>query len=555
MRQLFSGHYRESTRNQISGTTMPTRFPKEFWQRVTGWLGSQPLHGCDDAQLLERFVTTRDEAAFQTLLERHGPMVWSVCQRTLRHVADAEDAFQATFLVLLRRAEAIRKSGSVGSWLQGVALRTAQKARVQAARRHVREISTATVEIPGPEAATSTPDPVLEEELARLPDKYRLPLVLCYYQGQTLEHAAQSLGWPLGTVAGRMSRAREQLRKRLQRRGVMLTVAAVAATLAARTATAVSPALGQQTLQTCLAWLTPGKTVPAPIQSLVQGVLRAMFWSKMKLVGIVLLALGLLGLSGGLLWSYGGTQAGADPQLPGSGKGLGPSGQGTQPQRSLASKLAEDEVAYGIRLKQTEDLFQPGDRVDVLVVRKVEQPQAELLLQNLEILAINTFLGQGGEQPITVVVRLKRQDAPKLVAATETGKIDLVLRSKGKQTTSNPPQDKAGRGPKWKALAERRLEILRTEFTLRQSEFVQGGKTTIDVLLEAHRNWAEAELVLSETKESRIAILERHVQLVQQCARKTEALFEAGRIPQQDNLQMQAALLEAQMRLAAERGE
>src|SRR5262249_33223374 len=103
---------------------MTAPFSKDFWQEVSGWLSGQPLRGCDDAQLLDRFVTTRDEAAFQTLVQRHGPMVWSVCQRVLHHTPDAEDAFQATFLVLLQRAKAIRRRGAIGSWLHGVALRT-----------------------------------------------------------------------------------------------------------------------------------------------------------------------------------------------------------------------------------------------------------------------------------------------------------------------------------------------------------------------------------------------------------------------------------------------
>jgi RNA polymerase sigma factor (sigma-70 family) len=292
---------------------MPTSYSNSFWQRVHEWLGDQPDHASDDAQLLERFVASKDEAVFQTLVERHGPMVWGVCRRVLRHSQDAEDAFQATFLILLMRADAIRKRGSVGSWLYGVALRTAQRARVQASQRHARETAvSAEATAPVAVAATQT-DPALEEELARLPEKYRLPLVLCYYQGQTLEDAAQNLGWPLGTVAGRMSRAREQLRQRLQRRGVTLSAATVVAALVERASAALPPELAEQTLYTSLAWLTPGKSVPAPVLSLAQGVMQIMFWSRVKLACVMVIFLGLMTVSAGLLWSRAGQVLGADP--------------------------------------------------------------------------------------------------------------------------------------------------------------------------------------------------------------------------------------------------
>jgi RNA polymerase sigma factor (sigma-70 family) len=311
-------------------------------------------------------------------------MVWNVCRRVLRHAQDAEDAFQATFLVLLRRADAIRKLGSVASWLHGVALRTAQKARVQSSRRHVREAAAAVNPLT-PEAEIAEQNPALEEELARLPEKYRLPLVLCYYQGQTLECAAQSLGWPLGTVAGRMSRAREQLRLRLERRGVALTAVTVAAVLAERAANAQPAALVEKTLHTCLAWLSPEKTVPAAVLSLAQGVLQSMFWSKVKLVAGSVALVAFLALGAGLLLKD------AWATVPQTGKAGGQQNQGDSGGKPVApppNKKEERILGFQVSGKIVEVLVKPGDRVKVgqvlakldsaLIVTEVERCEADV---------------------------------------------------------------------------------------------------------------------------------------------------------------------------------
>src|SRR5262245_28043277 len=176
-----------------------------------------------DAQFLERFASHRDEAAFAALVRRHGPMVLGVCRRVLRHADDAEDAFQATFLVLAQKAATIRKRPALGSWLYGVALRVARKAR--SGRRPP----------PGPEGLPMTaPDAStaltvaelqsgIDEELGRLPERCRAPLVLCYLQGQTQDEAARQLGWSKATLRRRLGRGRELLRLRLARRGLSLS--------------------------------------------------------------------------------------------------------------------------------------------------------------------------------------------------------------------------------------------------------------------------------------------------------------------------------------------
>src|SRR5262249_24070680 len=186
-----------------------------------------------DAQLLERFALHSDEAAFEALVRRFGPMVWGVCRRVLTDEHAVEDAFKATFLVLVRKASSIRKREVVGSWLYGVAYRTATKARLNAAGWYAREKRIPKMVAADPARETAAPDSrsVLDEELSRPPAKYRDPLVLCYLEGHTNEEAARKLGCPCGTIFTRLARARDRLRDRLTRRGVALSAAALATAL------------------------------------------------------------------------------------------------------------------------------------------------------------------------------------------------------------------------------------------------------------------------------------------------------------------------------------
>jgi RNA polymerase sigma factor (sigma-70 family) len=255
-----------------------------------------------DAELLARFVRRGDEAAFAALVHRHGPMVWSVCRRLLTRTEDAEDAFQAAFVVLLRRAGSIRDGSLLSNWLYGVAYRVAVRARVRTARRAAREKQGMLTE-PAATATETTTDwqPLLHEEVFRLPEKYRRPIVLCYLNGKTNEEAAAALGWPVGTVKGRLSRAREMLRVRLARRGVCLAAAALTGTLsAARPVAAVPPTLMQATLTGATTGMTAGISPHALTLSL--GVMQSMFWNKCATFGLALVALAVL--AGGTMLSY-----------------------------------------------------------------------------------------------------------------------------------------------------------------------------------------------------------------------------------------------------------
>ncbi|HEY1380616.1 MAG TPA: sigma-70 family RNA polymerase sigma factor, partial [Gemmataceae bacterium] len=243
---------------------------------------------------LERFAVRRDEAAelaFAALVERHGPMVRRVCRGVLRDPHDAEDAFQATFLVLVRKAASVRPRRLVGPWLYGVARMTAVRARAAAAKRRAREAPLVDVPDPAPRPDADLAA-VIDEELARLPEKYRVPIVLCDLGGQSHREAAEQLGWPQGTVSGRLFRGRQLLATRLARRGVTTTAAAAAAVLAGDAAAArVPPALWEATGNIVATGL-----VPAEVAALSEGVAKTMLLTKLKLVVPALAVLAVVGV-------------------------------------------------------------------------------------------------------------------------------------------------------------------------------------------------------------------------------------------------------------------
>jgi RNA polymerase sigma factor (sigma-70 family) len=252
-----------------------------------------------DEELLARFVTSGEESAFAELVRRHGPMVLGVCRRVLNAEHDAEDAFQATFLVLARRARAIHKREAVGSWLYGVAYRIAARARSDAARRRKHEGQVGPVVGHDPLEALAWRElrPVLDEELARLPAKYRNPLVLCYLEGLTNTEAAQQLGWTKGTVSGRLARARDLLRGRLARRGLALTSAILAALLAQNTAVAAVP-VGLQTATVAGATSATASALAAGFLSPRAVELAALALSRKKMLATVVFLLAFLGAAG-----------------------------------------------------------------------------------------------------------------------------------------------------------------------------------------------------------------------------------------------------------------
>jgi RNA polymerase sigma factor (sigma-70 family) len=279
-------------------------------QRLRSALAKQDAAGLPDADLLKRYVRRQDEAAFEALLRRHGPMVMGVCHRVLRNAHDAEDAFQATFLVLVRKAPTLRSPGMVGNWLYGVAYRTALEARKAAAKRRAREAKVLPQETT--EDTWAELRPLLDQELDRLPEKYRAVLVLCDLEGKTRKEAARHVGWPEGTVASRLATARVMLAKRLSRLGLVISGGGLAAVLS-QNASACVPALVLSSTIKAASLHAAGQAatgvISTEVAALTEGVLKTMLVSKLKTATALLLAVALLGVHGGLL-TYRATAAG-----------------------------------------------------------------------------------------------------------------------------------------------------------------------------------------------------------------------------------------------------
>jgi RNA polymerase sigma factor (sigma-70 family) len=263
-----------------------------------------------DAELLDRFVASRDADAFEALVRRHGPMVFAVCRRILRHTHDAEDAFQATFLVLAYKAGSVSPRGKLAGWLHGVASKTALKARHRAARRARVEsqVPTRSADVM-PDAPCTDAEPLLDQELTGLPERYRLPIILCDLEGRPRAEAATLLGCSEGTLSSRLTRGRRLLAERLKRRGVQLSVGALVGVLTAKAA--IAEPLVRATLPVGLA----PAAIPPTVAQLATGVMKAMLLKKLQAVALAtLVAAGAAFALSGLLIER--TEAAPTPKAP-----------------------------------------------------------------------------------------------------------------------------------------------------------------------------------------------------------------------------------------------
>jgi RNA polymerase sigma factor (sigma-70 family) len=324
-----------------------------------------------DVELLKQFRARRDDTAFEALVRRHGPMVWAVCRRILSNTNDAEDAFQATFLVFVRRAASLGRGASVGGWLHGVAYRTALRVRSQSKRfqRGERLLE----EHPSPEVlpdlAWRELKLVLDEEVDRLPERYRKPFVLCYLEGKTYGQAAKHLGLPPGTISGQLARAREMLRVRLTRRGIAISAGILTTVLSARAAAASVPsALVASTIKTVTLFAAhgmAGSLVSPEVAAVTKGALNAMF---MKRAFAAITVLGLLGVSVSLLGYHALAQGVArqDPlvQQPGTDSAKVPSGDKRKAVGQTKGKLYKIDLNL-IDGPHVESVLEVGKRVSI----------------------------------------------------------------------------------------------------------------------------------------------------------------------------------------------
>jgi RNA polymerase sigma factor (sigma-70 family) len=312
-----------------------------------------------DSQLLAAFLE-REDSAFEELVRRYGRMVLGVCRRVLGNSHDAEDAFQAAFLVFLRKAASLRQRDLLGNWLYGVAYRTALEAKASRARRRVKEMDMRSMpRNQGADCAWRDLQPLLDHELNRLPDKYRVPILLCDLEGKGRKEAALQLGWPEGTLSGRLARARNLLAKRMSRYGPTLSGGALASALACNTASAAVPTpLSVSTIQ-AIAAVSGGQTAASAasvqVAALTQGVLTAMLLSKLKIVCACFLLIAMSGLFA--VQVLGEPREDRIAQRSGRSRAdLGQvSFQAGQPDRTVAKKKARIYLYASLKVKRAGD--------------------------------------------------------------------------------------------------------------------------------------------------------------------------------------------------------
>jgi RNA polymerase sigma factor (sigma-70 family) len=367
---------------------MTSRSRRGVLQGLRKFAALQAGRELSDGDLLERFLRADDESAFMALVERHGPMVLGVCRRALRHGHDAEDACQAAFLVLARKAASICRKASISSWLHGVARRVAANLKRERSRRRRHELRAepSTPREAGADVSWQEVRAILDEELERLPERYRTPLILCYLDGKTRDEAAHQLGLTSGSLHGRLERGRHLLRERLTRRGVTLSAALLATALDEGVSLAALPPTIVVASAKAAHWLAAGQplyegVVPAHILSLAREVLRGMFLTKLKTAAALVLCIGLLtALVGGSLAPVGTAQEAKEPS-PATPIA------GAESDEAFIRRLSKDlrggdptptEVYYFVANRE------PGKRqklVDLFIqerqARKIEKPVSE----------------------------------------------------------------------------------------------------------------------------------------------------------------------------------
>ena len=455
------------------------------FERIFG--GEGTVAGLTEAQLLDRFAASGDDAAFEAIVRQHGNAVMAVCRRLLVDPHEAEDAFQATFLVLARRAGSIGRSRPIGPWLVGVAYRIARKAQVASARRRRRELVAAghrPESTAAPDPTTIDLGPVLWEELHRLPGKYRDPVILCWVEGHSHDEAADRLRWPVGTVKGRLHRAKETLQKRLSHRGITAPAVGLSAWFSSEASAAVvpPPVLGS-TVTLAAAGAAGGGallagTVPAASILLARGALRTMFIAKLSMsaAAITLISGSLVGGVGVIASS---TRDGTSyPDAQEDSIGVVP----REPEQAVSPSASktEDDVSANQGGSATKGGFQ-GDPFAEHFQRKLTEQQTGRMLEELQH---------------------QRVEA-----------------------------------------ARKRLEA--------QKAYFEAGSINIDRYLDAARALLDASLAVSSTPDDLRQALQEYRSIVESIANREAMKLDVGKTSEADVSEARLALAEAEVLLAA----
>jgi RNA polymerase sigma factor (sigma-70 family) len=496
-------------------------------------------HGRRDTDLVQAFVGRRDPLAFEQIVRRHGPMVLGVCRRVLRDPADADDAFQATFLVLLRRAGSLREPDRLAGWLHQVAHRTARKLRSLRLARAARQTELFDVAIAEPPAELVWRElrPIFDQELDRLPQKLRLPAVLCLLEGHSKGEAARTLGWPEGTLSGRLQQARERLRLRFAARGLTLSTGALAAALFEGVGSAaVTDRLLTSTTQ--LANGPAGATASAAVCTLADGVSHAMFMTKAKALAAVVLAAGVIGTGTGVVLVPGagpGDIVAGEP-VKGGAKDAGP---GTKEPKSYDFKEGRKNLDRTIVDLTLAELQSRSD------AQKNEAARDRAREHFLAALAIHIqSLRDENERIASLLAKglVGKQEAEAVQAELRAAEDQLA---KFKANTAKDP-DRAALVAELEALKERASfeeRLVKKGFMTRTQ--LEATKSKI-----AQLETDLAKLDAPKAPDPRRAAMENLIRKMEEIVEKTQVGVNNGIVPQQELLNAQRALLEYKFRLA-----
>jgi RNA polymerase sigma factor (sigma-70 family) len=388
---------------------MPTVHLSVFLRRLTRGMVAETLSDRSDRQLVEQFLAERGEAAFEAIVRRHGPMVYRVCWRVLQQEQDAEDAFQATFLLLAEKLRTVRKHDSLASWLHGVARRVAQKAQAQASLRHRHERHASDSQgVPPDDVTWRELRLVLDAELAALPEKWRLPLILCYLEARTQEEAAGHLGWSRTTLQRRLTEARGALGRRLKQRGVVWSAAISAVLLLDCVGSAALPAALMGSTVEAAACIAAGHAgtaiVGAKVVALAEGVRKTMLLTNLKTAAALGLAAAVFAAS---VSSMG---------LP----VLAANGQPRDTLRTHSSPSAPREGRITRSVSATDERDQSAEETKLAVGGRVLDPDGK------PVSGAKLYLGYSGPKDITYPVRATSGDDGRFRFTVEKSELDKV---------------------------------------------------------------------------------------------------------------------------------
>ena len=494
-----------------------------------------------DGQLLERFSSRGGEAAemaFAALVDRHGPMVLRVCRVVLADQHDAHDAFQATFLILVRRAGSIRRRDSLASWLHGVAYRTACCTRSATARRRRHERQAA--EMAAQTGCGEWPDdlaPALQAEIHRLPERYRVVVVLCLLEGLTREQAARQLDWPVGTVQSRLARGRELLRARLVRRGLAPALGILGVVGSSEAMAALPSALFEITVGAMMLVATDraaNGVVAVSVISHMEGVLKMMMLAKLKVVACGLLSLAASAVGAGAILGQESSQA---PKAAVAG-GAVPVPDGVrQPPVDPTRAQVQDRIRLALRQRlDAQTWFYREGRltVDRLLEAIIQFEEAEFMAAGTEAARLAAV-----ESLVNRIEQLDREEQMKFEA--------------GQGTTADVDEVRQRLEAARVRQAELRLLEAATRRLESQSKSFQAGQITVDRLLDAMSQLSEAEMKYAPTRVGRRTALESLIRNFERLLRNEHAKLEAGLGTTANVNEVRARLENARLQYAEER--